>query len=146
VASGPLSALLSSEASTSLIIGILAFHLNEIVGGNCCGGLIQGNVAGFGRWMCVEEVLPGLGHCLVKTQCQSFAFGKLDKGSTGQGLVSGRSVQGRNGTSLFQLAFLPILAQVRAYVHTHVHLLELLHLCRRQVSNCSSMTSSTVVI
>jgi hypothetical protein len=68
VAFGSTSALRSSEASTASIIGISAFCLDEIVGGNCCGGLVQGNVAVFGTWMCVEEILPGLGRCSMKSR------------------------------------------------------------------------------
>jgi hypothetical protein len=49
------------------MIGISAFCWDEIVGGNCCGGLVQGNVAAFGTRMCVEEILPGLGRCSLKS-------------------------------------------------------------------------------
>jgi hypothetical protein len=67
VASGSTSVLVSTETNTASIIGISTFCLDEIVGGNCCGGLVQGNVAAFGTWMCVEEILPGLGRCAVKS-------------------------------------------------------------------------------
>jgi hypothetical protein len=45
-ASGSTSVLVSTETNTAAsIIGISAFCFDEIVGGNCCGGLVQGNVA-----------------------------------------------------------------------------------------------------
>jgi hypothetical protein len=92
---GSTSVLVSTETNTASIIGISAFCLDEIVGGKCCGGLVQGNVAAFGTRMCLEEILPGLGRCAVKgSRCQSLAPGELYKGSTGQGMVSRRSVQG----------------------------------------------------
>jgi hypothetical protein len=50
-ASDSTSVLVSMERNTALIIGISAFCLDEIVGGNCCGGLVQGNVFAFGTRM-----------------------------------------------------------------------------------------------
>jgi hypothetical protein len=67
-ASGSMSVLVSSETNTASIVGILAQCWDEIVGRNsCCGGLVQGNVAAFVTRMCVEEILPGLGWCSVKS-------------------------------------------------------------------------------
>jgi hypothetical protein len=56
-ASGPSIVLLPSGPSASSIMGILAFCLGQILGGNCCGGLVQGSVAAFGTRMCVEVIL-----------------------------------------------------------------------------------------
>ena len=67
VASGSTSALLSLETSTASIRGISALCLDEILGGDSCGGLVHGNVVAFGTRMCVEEILPGLGICSVKS-------------------------------------------------------------------------------
>jgi hypothetical protein len=67
-ASGSTSVLVSLETNTASIVGISALCWDEIVGENpCCGGLVQGNVVAFGTRMCVEEIFPGLGRCLVKS-------------------------------------------------------------------------------
>ena len=66
-ASGSTRVLVLSETNTASLVGILALCWDEIVGGNCCGGLVQGNVVAFGTRMCVEEILPGLGCCSVKS-------------------------------------------------------------------------------
>jgi hypothetical protein len=66
-ASGSRSVVVSRETNTASVLGILAFCLDEIVGGNCCGGLVQGNVAAFRTPMRVEKFLPGLGRCTLKS-------------------------------------------------------------------------------
>jgi hypothetical protein len=52
-ASGSMSVLIWLEINTASLVGISALCWDEIVGGNCCGGLVQGNVAAFGTRMCV---------------------------------------------------------------------------------------------
>jgi hypothetical protein len=67
-ASGSTSVLVSLETNTASIAGISALCWDEIVGRNSCyGGLVQGNVAVFGTRMGVEEILPGMGRCSVKS-------------------------------------------------------------------------------
>jgi hypothetical protein len=95
-ASGSTSVLVSTETNTASIIGISAFCLDEIVGGNCFGGLVQGNVAAFGTRMCVEEILPVLGCCAVKSHDvkaslpESFTRAPQDKAWFLKGVSKGR--------------------------------------------------------
>jgi hypothetical protein len=67
VAFGSRSALLPPGTNTAFVGGILAFCLDEFVGGTCYGGLIQGKFNVLQMGMCTEIVLPGMRCCLKKS-------------------------------------------------------------------------------